>query len=139
VSRGFLLDANVPSELARPLPEARVVAWVASQEDLQLSVISIGELRKGFSLLPLGRRRTELELWFDEFLPIIAENVLPVTQAIATRWGVLSAQRKMEGRPLGVSDGLIAATAAEHDLMIATRNVKDFAGLGGDVFNPWES
>lgn len=71
-------------------------------------------------------------LWF-------ADRVLPVTQAIAERWGVLDGQRQAAGRPLSVPDGMIAATALEHGLTLVTRNVKDFAGLGVGVFNPWDA
>jgi predicted nucleic acid-binding protein len=70
--------------------------------------------------------------WFDR-------RVLPVTQAIAERWGVLDAQSQAAGRPLGVTDGMIAATALEHGLDLVTRNVKDFGGLGIVVFNPWQT
>jgi len=66
-------------------------------------------------------------------------RVLPVTQMIAERWGALDAQRQQIGRPLGVADGMIAATALEHGLTLVTRNVRDFAGLGVTVFNPWDA
>jgi predicted nucleic acid-binding protein len=115
-----------------------VTAWVEAQENLHLSVISIGELRKGFSLLRPSKRRTDLERWFDRFMPLVASRILPVTQDIASRWGALSAARQLKGRPLSVTDGLIAATALEHDLAIVTRNVKDFAGLGLALIDPWE-
>ncbi len=138
MSREFLLDTNIPSEFTKPSPDSRVTAWVAAQENLHLSVISIGELRKGFSLLPPSKRRTDLEHWFDRFLPLVATGILPVTEDIASRWGVLSAARQLKGTPLSVADGLIAATALEHDLAVVTRNVKDFAGLGLTLINPWE-
>ena len=74
----------------------------------------------------------DLEQWF-------AERLIQVTKAIAERWGVLSARALDEGTPLPNIDGLIAANAIEHDLTLATRNVKDFAGLGVKLFNPWET
>lgn len=95
MSVGFLLDTNVPSELTRLSPDARVSAWVGAQDtaSLYLSVVSVGEFRKGFCLLPQGRRRMQLEQWLEEFLlPFFATRILPVTQAIANRWGVLSAE-----------------------------------------------
>ena len=64
--------------------------------------------------------------------------MLPVTLSIADRWGALSAQRQLSGRPLSMSDGLIAATAIEHGLAVVTRNVKDFDRLGVIVINPWD-
>ena len=62
-----------------------------------------------------------------------------MTQRIADRWGVLSGQRQLRGTPLSMADGLIAATALEHDLVVVTRNVKDFAGLGVAIINPWDA
>jgi predicted nucleic acid-binding protein len=100
----------------------------------------IGEIRKGIVLLPLGRRRTALETWFQTDLLIwFRDRVLPVTQAIGDRWGVLDGQCQMKGTPLNTADGMIAATAIEHGLTVVTRNVKDFAGLGVEVFNPWDA
>ncbi len=139
---GFLLDTNVPSELIRPLPEARVKAWVAAQnlDALFLSVVSFGELRKGITIRPPGKRRAELEAWLEADLPrLFSDRILPVTRPIAERWGVLDGQRQLIGRPLNVPDGQIAATALEHGLTVVTRNVKDFEGLGVAVFNPWEA
>jgi tRNA(fMet)-specific endonuclease VapC len=137
---GYLLDTNVPSEFSRDRPEPRVVEWLKAQSPsiLFLSAVTIGEIRKGLVVLPQGRRRTELELWFHTDLLIWFRNrILPVTHSIADRWGVLDGQCQMKGTPLNTADGMIAATAAEHDFTIVTRNVKDFADLGGTVFNPW--
>jgi predicted nucleic acid-binding protein len=73
-----------------------------------------------------------LEQWVDEGLPAWFEsNLLPVTKAIADRWGRIASEAKRRGQPLGTPDGLIAATAIEHQLLVVTRNTKDFAGLGG--------
>jgi predicted nucleic acid-binding protein len=138
VSNGFLLDTNIPSELAKPAPEPRVTAWVAAQENLHLSVISIGEMREGLALLPPSKRRKELEGWFDRFLPMLTGRIVPVTHATASRWGTISAERRLKGRPLATADGLIAATALEHNLAVVTRNVKDFVGLGLTIVNPWD-
>jgi predicted nucleic acid-binding protein len=137
---GFLLDTNIPSETLRPLPNANVADWLESQtqESQFLSVVTMGELRRGTTLLSHGARRTQLEQFIEIAVPRwFGPRVLPVTQAIAERWGVLDGQRQATGRPLGVTDGLIAATALEHGLVLVTRNVKDFGGLGVAVFNPW--
>ena len=141
MSRGFLVDTNVPSELTRPSPDARVRDWVDAQDNtsLHLSVVSVGEIRKGFTLLPQSKRRTQLEEWFEFYLlPLFADRILPVSQAVGDRWGVISAECQLRGTPLNTADGLIAATALEHDLTIVTRNMKDFAGLGVDILNPWD-
>ena len=141
MSAGFLLDTNVPSETLRPTPDPRVTAWVEAQSDIQyVSVVSIGELRRGATLLvPGSARRLQLEHYIEIDIPLLfGKRVLPITQAIAERWGVIDARRQAAGRPLGIADGMIAATAIEHDLTVVTRNVKDFAGLGVTIFNPWE-
>ena len=139
---GFLLDTNLPSESWRPQPSAHVAAWLASQlrTDQFISVVTVGELRKGAMLPAPGTKRTQLEYAIDTLIPAwFGERVLPVTQAIAERWGALDAQRQQIGRPLGVVDGMIAATALVHGLTVVTRNVKDFAGLGVTIFNPWDA
>jgi len=87
----------------------------------------------------LGKRRTQLEQWQDEVVASFETRLLPVTKAIADRWALLSAQAQRRGTTLASIDALIAATALEHDLTLATRNVKDFVGVGVTVFNPWEA
>ncbi len=139
---GFLLDTNIPSELPRARPNPRVENWMLSQvDDLYLSVVTIGELRKGFTLLsPSDNRRVRLEQWFhDDLLALFAGRIFPVMQAVAERWGALEGKRQLLGRPLSSADGQIAATALEHDLSLVTRNVRDFEDLGLKIVNPWES
>jgi len=139
---GFLLDTNIPSELIRTRPDPRVGNWVYAQDErsLYLSVVSIGELRRGFVILPAGKRRTELERWFEhDLLPRFLGRILPVTRSIADRWGVLDGDCQRRGTPLKTADGMIAATALEHDLTVVTRNVKDFSDLGLDVLSPWQA
>lgn len=136
------MDTNVPSELVRPQPEARVETWLAAQnlDGLFISAVSFGELRKGIVLLPQGKRRTKLESWIEADLAnLFSGRILSVTRSIAERWGKLDAKRQVAGRPLNIADGMIAATALEHDLTIVTRNVKDFDLLGVPIFNPWEN
>jgi toxin FitB len=137
---GFLLDTNIPSELMRPMPEPRVEAWLEAADDerLYFSVVSLGEIVKGVSLLASGRKRKELERWLEITLrPWFGTRILPFDEAVARRWGALSAQSERKGRKLKVADAMIAATALVHDLTVVTRNVKDFAGQGVAVFNPW--
>jgi predicted nucleic acid-binding protein len=139
---GFLLDTNVPSELIRIGPDPRVAQWLRNADDnkLHLSVISIGEVCKGFTIHPEERRRDILRKWLDETLrPWFAGRILPVSEAIAERWGILEGQCQLRGLTVNAPDGLIAATALEHGLILVTRNVKDFAGLGLTVFNPWDA
>jgi toxin FitB len=137
---GYLLDTNIPSEFSRDRPEPRVVQWLKAQPvtTLFLSALTIGEIRKGLVILPQGRKRTELETWFHTDLMIwFRDRILPLTHSIADRWGVLEGQCQLNGTPLNTADGKIAATAFEDELTLVARNVKDFAGLGAEVFNPW--
>jgi toxin FitB len=139
---GYLLDTNIPSEFSRDRPEPRVVKWLKAQteETLFLSAVTIGEIRKGLIVLPQGRRRTELEAWLHtDVLIWFRDRILPVTHTIADRWGILDGQCQLKGTPLNTADGMIAATALEHDLTVVTRNLKDFSGLGVVVFNPWDA
>ena len=100
--------------------------------------MSFGELRKGIILRPPGKRRAELEVWIETDLStLFSGRILPVTRSVAERWGVLEGQRQLAGRPLHTPDGMIAATALEHGLVLVTRNVKDFSGLGVDLLDPW--
>ena len=139
---GFLLDTNIPSELTRRAPDPRVETWVhsADRPTLYISVITLGEIRKGLTILGATRRRQQLEEWFATDLKAwFEERVLPVTEAISERWGLLDGERHLQGRPLNTADGLIAATALEHDLSLVTRNVSDYESLGVTIVNPWES
>jgi predicted nucleic acid-binding protein len=141
---GYLLDTNVLSEFSRSTipPHSRVQQWVESiHPDMMFtSVLTFGEIRKGIDLLPQGRKRTELEQWLDSDLNgWFEQNLLPVTKAISKRWGRLAALAQQRGTPLGNIDGLLAATAIEHDLVLVTRNTRHFADLGVAIFSPWES
>jgi predicted nucleic acid-binding protein len=137
---GFLVDTNVISEILRLAPDPNVAAWSQKQPKrlLFLSVISMGELRKGITILPRSVRRTQLERSIEEQVPLwFQDRILPVTQAIAERWGELDGRQQLAGHPLNPPDGMIAATALEHSLTVATRNAKHFADLGVTLINPW--
>ena len=138
---GFLVDTNVLSELTRSQPDIRVVQFLQqSKSSIFVSVLSVGEIRKGIASLPLGGKRTDLENWLEQEMTCwFGERLLPVTLAVAERWGDLAGEMKMAGRSRPVLDALIAATALMHDLTIVTRNVADFQGLGVRIFNPWAS
>lgn len=142
--KGFLVDTNVLSEFGRsaPPPNPGVKAWLESTppDSLFASVLSLGEIRKGIELLQPGKKRFSLERWLTvELNGWFGDNLLPVNQAISDRWGLLTARAQERGRSVGNIDGLLAATAIEHDLTVATRNVRHFEGLGATIFNPWES
>ncbi|SDF01769.1 hypothetical protein SAMN05216337_104266 [Bradyrhizobium brasilense] len=135
-----LIDTNVLSEVRRPAPDQKVLAWLdALDEDRAfISVASIAELRRGIALMEGGRRRTALAAWLAQDLPArFAGRILPIDPSIAERWGDLMAQARNGGFALSVMDGFFAATALTNDLMLATRNTRDFAPLGVPIFNPW--
>lgn len=137
---GFLIDTNVISEVVRPNPEPKVVNWLRSvnEELLYLSVLTLGEIRKGIETVPSARRRTQLEAWLQSDLSVrFGNRVLNIDQAVADRWGVLQARAKGKGRPLPVIDGLLAATALHHNLTFVSRDMGGVVGAGVSVFNPW--
>lgn len=138
---GYLLDTNVLSEMTRPVPSPQVMEWLDSVEESQLylSVLTLGEIRKGLTVLVSGRRRSTLESWLDAELKVrFAERVLSVTSPIAERWGRLAGEAQRRGAALPVIGGLLAATAFHHNLTVVSRNVRDFALPGLATFNPWD-
>jgi predicted nucleic acid-binding protein len=139
---GFLLDTNVISELVRPKPSPRVVAWMEAADEamLYLSVVTVGEIRKGVAGLPQGKRRTRLETWLEAGLQArFAGRIVPVDAGVADRWGWIAAAAKRKGVALPVIDGLIAATALHHNLTVVSRNPRDFAETHVTVLNPWHA
>lgn len=139
---GFLLDTNIPSELTRNVPSAKITEWFDSHDDatLHLSVITIGELRRGCTIHPDPQRRIRLTEWLEgSVIPMFGDRIHPITRAIADRWGVLDGQQKVLGKQVGMADGLIAATALELDLVVLTRNVDHFERLGVPLINPWSA
>ena len=137
---GYLVDTNIPSGL-REKPNARVVRFLrdAGRNTVFLSVMTIGEICKGIAGLPSGQKRATLQEWLDhDPRSWFAGRVLPVTESLAERWRQLAAAAKQRGSTLAVVDGVIAATALDHDLILITRNLRDFADLGINS-NPWEA
>jgi predicted nucleic acid-binding protein len=135
-----LIDTNVLSEVRRPAPDPKVLAWLhALDEDRSfISVASLAELRRGIALMHEGRRRTTLADWLTHDLPArFAGRILPIDPAIAVRWGDLMAAARRGGVALSVMDGFLAATALAHELVLATRNTKDFEPFGVSLLDPW--
>lgn len=132
----YLLDTNVVSEIRKPIPNAGVAAWFAEADsaDLHLSVLVVGEVRQGIERL--RHRDSEQAAVFERWLEVLknefGDRLLPVTTTVAERWGALNA-----GRPLPVVDGLLAATAAVHELTLVTRDASLLAATGVRTLDPW--
>jgi predicted nucleic acid-binding protein len=135
----YLIDTNVLSELRKRQPGQAVVDWFARRpgSSLYLSVLTIGELRKG--ILAMRRddpRKTALLDWLEHELPRYFDGrILPIDVKVANRWGQICAMAK---RPLPAIDSLLAATAMTHDLILVTRNARDFNVPGIHVLDPWQ-
>jgi predicted nucleic acid-binding protein len=138
---GWLLDTNVIAELIRPTGEPRVKAWAAAQAErtLHLSVLTLGEYEKGIHhLAEDDPRRVLFKNTRDALEARFADRLLPVSHAVVLRWGAISgAVKRTTGHPPSVIDTLLAASALEHDLYLATRNVRDVRHSGAALFNPW--
>jgi predicted nucleic acid-binding protein len=133
----YLVDTNVLSELRRQETDAKVVAWMRARprQSLYLSVLSLGEIRKGIEGVANPAFRQTLTDWLEVELPnYFVGRLLGIDEQVANRWGRVQASA---GRTLPVIDGLLAATALQHDLTLVTRNTKDFAGLGVLLVDPW--
>lgn len=135
----FLLDTNVVSVLARAAREALVYGRIRSvrADHLFISALTMGELRYGIRRLPEGPNRESLRHWVDvDLADTFAGQVLPVDEAVCDAWADL---RVAAGRTLPVTDSLIAATAIAHDMVLVTRNVRDFQGVPIRPRNPWDT
>jgi predicted nucleic acid-binding protein len=138
----IILDTNVVSELMRPRASSHVINWMAEIPDKEVHITSVtqAEVRFGIALLPEGRRRVLLAMAADRLLAEdFAGRVLTFGPEAADRYGLLVAQRRRQGRPISVFDGMIAAIAQYNRAALATRNIDDFQGLGLSLLNPWAS
>jgi predicted nucleic acid-binding protein len=132
----FLVDANVLSEPTRAAPSRKVIDWLSANErHLAVDSIILGELCIGILALAPGRKRRQLEQWFDALMQTI--ECLPWDATISRRWAKLVVDLRRKGKTMPLLDGMIAATALQHDLTVATRNTRDFREAGLKVFNPF--
>jgi toxin FitB len=136
----YLLDTCVISELVAKRPDPRVTRWIDSvdPESVYLSVVTIAEIRKGIEKIRESARKEALERWLHEDLLIRFRDHLSVLDTkVLLEWGTLTGRMEIQGTPMPAMDSLIAATALSHDLVLATRNERDFLNAGIKLFNPW--
>ena len=137
----YLLDTNVVSEAIKPAINAGVSKFLAAAEEdeLYLSVVSLGELRYGIERLAAGAKRARLENWFaEELLRRFEGRVYTMDSLSAAEWGVIMARGERMRQPISEMDAWIAATATVHGLTVVTRSIADFAAHQGQLLNPWE-
>ena len=129
----ILCDTNILSELARSRPHPNVLAWSEPIIEISLSVITLEEITYGLAAKP----NTRIQSWFEQFLQINC-HILPITEEIAHRAGILRGTLQTQGKPRTQVDMLIAATARIHQLVLVTRNIRDFEDCGISLVNPFE-
>ena len=137
---GWLLDTNVLSELRRPKPDRRVVAFVAAQslESLYVSAVTFAEIRFGIELAANANRRAELNDWLAQRVrPMFEQRVLAVTEDVMFKWRLLVEEGRKAGHTFSQPDLIIAATALHHGLTVVSRDKGDFAKARVSVLDPW--
>lgn len=138
----YLLDTCVLSEFTRRKPDENVVHWLSEmdEEKLFISAITIGEIQRGIARMNESPRKTALLTWMNNGLVRrFEQRILSLDSATMFLWGTQTARMEQSGKPLGLMDSLIIATAMQNNLMIVTRNVSDFLPCGVQVINPWNS
>ena len=138
--KSWLLDTNVLSELRRPKPDRKVVAFISAQplELLYVSAVTLAEIRFGIEVVTDATKRTELNDWLAHKLrPMFEQRVLPVTEEVMFKWRLLVEDGRKAGYTFSQPDLIIAATALHHGLTVVTRDVSDYERVRAPVFNPW--
>ncbi len=135
-----LLDTCTVVEVRKPKPDEAVVEAVRAipDEQLFLSVLTVGEIARGIGLLAAGKKRTELASWLASLESQFSGRILPIDAETGRIWGELTAKASKTGNVIAAVDGLIAATALRHGLRVMTRNARDFQATGAGVINPWQ-
>ena len=138
---GWLLDTNILSELRRPKPERKVVAFITEQplEDLFVSAVTFAEIRFGIETVASATRRAELNDWLTHKVrPMFAQRVLAVTEDIMFKWRLLVEDGRKVGHTFSQPDLMIAATALHHGLTVVSRDERDYQQARVPIFNPWD-
>lgn len=136
----YLLDTNVVSETERKLPERKVVDWlsIVDSQNVYLSVLTIGEIKKGVTKLASGKRKAHIQNWLEDVRKHFGGRILPITEQTFLVWGKMIAEYERKGIVRPVLDSLLEATAVEHDLILVTRNIRNFKESSVTILNPWE-
>ncbi len=134
-----LVDTCVLSEIQRRkgAPQVRERFQSLAPEDVYLSVLTLGELKKGIAKLKAGAKKKSLTAWFEQVVASAGDRILPVDLETAVIWGEITAKSAAKGKQVPAVDGLIAATAIRHGLHLMTRNVSDYESTGAMLVNPW--
>jgi predicted nucleic acid-binding protein len=136
----YLLDTCLISEFQKPHPSVAVRDWLAAQHegDLYLSVLTLGEIQKGISQLPEGRKKATLQSWLDRDLrDRFGDRIIPISEDVALRWGRIAGESQRRGEPVPVIDSLIAASAMAIEATVVTRDDTNISRAGARSFNPW--
>ena len=137
----YILDTNVISELVAAQPNPKVIRWIneVDPDKIFLSVITIGELKKGISKLPESKRKELLNGWLhEELLTRFQDHIIPIDTDTMLGWGSLNARLEAAGWPIPAMDALLAATTQQHHCTLVTRNAVHFENTGILLKNPWE-
>ena len=136
----YLLDTNVISEPKRKRPDQKVIQWLGSLDDadIYLSALTVGEMKKGAVKLPSGRNRVLVQNYLEKVRNRFAGRILPITERTFLVWGKMMAEFEQRGIVRPALDSMLEATALEHDLILVTRNVRDFQHSSVTILNPWE-
>jgi predicted nucleic acid-binding protein len=139
---GWLLDTNILSELRRPKPEPKVLAFISGLplDQIYISVVALAEIRFGIELIGDAARRADLNDWLTNTIrPMFDQRVLPITEDIMVKWRLFVEEGRKTGHTFSQPDLIVAATAAYHGMMIVTRDRSQFDKAGVPVTNPWDS
>jgi hypothetical protein len=137
---GWLLDTNILSELRRPKPERKVLAFIAARplELLYVSSVTLAEIRFGIELIDNANRRAELNDWLTHKVrPMFEQRILEITEDIMFKWRLLVEEGRKAGHTFSQPDLIIAATALHHGLTVVSRDVSDYQNTRVPLLNPW--
>jgi predicted nucleic acid-binding protein len=136
----YLLDTNVVSETERKHPNRNVLKWLGETDPgiTYLSGLTIGEIKKGVSKLASGKRKAHIQNWLEDIRKQFGSRILPLTEQTFLIWGKMMGDFEQKGIVRPALDSFLEATALEHDLILVTRNVRNFQDSSVTILNPWD-